>query len=256
MNQTRQEDIGRLSVRVLGPLQVMRNGEQVTLGPLRQQAVFLPLVLRPGGILTPEEIIDGVWGETVPASGVTLVRTYVSRLRRILGRSTIGHTAPGYYVRLDPSQVDLTAFEKHMIEARALRHRTQLRSSAIAWEKALELWRGPPLPKIPGPFAEVQRQRMAELHLSALEEYWDTVIHLGRHAEVLPGLRVVRQDHPLRENLTRLLMLACCQSGRKADAIAAFEQTRCRLAAELGVRPGVGLQQLYLRIRSDDSEPR
>ncbi|MGH3670193.1 MAG: AfsR/SARP family transcriptional regulator [Pseudonocardiaceae bacterium] len=237
---------------MLGPFQLVRNGAQITLGPLRQQAILLPLVLRPGRTVTPEEILDGVWGEEVPTSGIPLVRTYVSRLRRILGRAAIGHCASGYYVRLDPGQVDLTTFDQHMIEARALRHRGELRLSAAAWRKALDLWRGPPLPKIPGPFAESQRQRMAELHLSAMEEYWETDIHLGRHAEVLLELPAAVRDHPLRENLTRLLMLASYRSGRQADAITAFEQARCSLADELGVRPAAGLQQLYDRIRSGD----
>ncbi|MDQ3761706.1 MAG: AfsR/SARP family transcriptional regulator [Actinomycetota bacterium] len=252
MNQKRQHDAGLLSLRVLGPFQAVRNREQVKLGPLRQQAVLLPLVLRPGRTVAPEEILDGVWGEAVPASGIALLRTYFSRLRLIIGRDMIGHSAAGYYVRLDPGQVDLTAFEQHLIEARELRRCAQLGPSATAWRKALKLWQGPPLPGIPGPFAESQRQRLTDLHLSAQEECWDTEILLGRHAELLVELSAAVRDQPLRENLTRLLMLASYRSGRQADAIAAFEQTRRRLAEELGVQPTPGLQQLYDRIRSGD----
>lgn len=252
MNQVRKYDADLLNVRVLGPFQVVRNREQVKLGPLRQQAVFLPLVLRLGRTVAREEILDGVWGEAVPASGIALVRTYVSRLRQILGREMIVRCAAGYYVRLDPAQLDLTAFDQRVIEARDLRQRDQLGPSATAWRKALELWRGPPLPGIPGPFAEIQRQRLTDLHLSALEECWDTRILLGRHAELLAELSAAAREHPLRENLTKLLMLATYRSGRRADAIAAFEQIRRRLADELGVQPVPDLQQLYDRIRSGD----
>lgn len=254
MNQRRQYDAGPLSVQVLGSFQAVRNREQVALGPLRQQAVLLPLVLRPGRVVTGEEILDGVWGEAVPTSGITLVRTYISRLRLLLGRDIIGRCAAGYYVRLNPTQVDLTEFDRHVTEAKELRQRALLDPSAAAWRKALELWRGPPLPRVPGPFAENQRQRLNELHLSALEQCWDTEILLGRHAELIVDLSAAVRDQPLRENLTRLLMLASYRSGRQADAIAAFEHTRGRLARELRVQPAPDLQQLHDRIRSGDPE--
>lgn len=254
MKQTRPHDADLLSVQVLGPFQAVRNRETIELGPLRQQAVLLPLVLRPGRTVAREEILDGVWGEAVPVSGIALVRTYLSRLRLILGRDMIVRSAAGYYIRLNPGQVDLTVFDQHMIEARELRQRAQLGPSATAWRRALELWRGPPLPGIPGPFAEGYRQRLTELYLSALETCWDTEILLGRHAELLVELSAALRDHPLRENLTRLLMLASYRSGRQADAIAAFEQTRRRLADELRVQPAPTLQRLYDRIRSSDPD--
>lgn len=254
MNQTRQSDTGLLTARVLGPFQVLINHEQITLGPPRQQAVLLPLVLRGGRTVTPEEILDYVWGEAIPASGIALVRTYVSRLRLALGRDMIGHRTAGYYVRLNPGRVDLTAFDQHVTEASKLRQRALLDASATAWRKALKLWRGPPLPGVPGPFAEGQRLRLNDLHCSALEQYWDTEILLGRHSKLLTELSAAVRDHPLRENLTRLFMLASYRSGRQADAIAAFEQTRHRLAKELGVVPTPDLQQLYESIRSRDPE--
>jgi DNA-binding SARP family transcriptional activator len=229
-------------------------GQQVDLGPPRQQAVLLPLVLRPDRTVAREEILDGVWGDAVPASGIALVRTYVSRLRLILGQHTIARCAAGYYLRLDPSQVDLIAFDHHVIEARSLRRHGQLRLSAAGWRKALGLWRGPPLLGIPGPFAERQRQRLTDLHLSALEECWDTEILVGQHAELLVELSAAVRDHPLQENLTRLLMLANYRSGRRADALRAFEQIRRQLTEELGVQPTPSLQQLHHRIRSGDPE--
>ena len=256
LNQTQEYAAGLLSVRVLGPFQAMRNREQVDLGPLRQQAVLLPLVMSSGRIVAREEILEGVWGKAVPASGIALVRTYISRLRLILGRGMIVRSSAGYYLRLDPCQVDLASFDQQMIEAREFRRRDQLIRSATAWRNALRLWRGPPLLGIPGPFAESQRQRLTDLRLSALEECWDTELLLGRHTEVLVELSAAVRDRPLRESLTRLLMLASYRSGRRAYAIAAFEEIRRQLAEEFRVQPAPDLQQLYERIRSGDPELR
>jgi DNA-binding SARP family transcriptional activator len=254
MSQSRQPEAGRLSFQVLGSFQALRNHERIELGPLRQQAVLLPLVLRPGQAVTAREILNGVWAHVVPASGIALVRTYISRLRLILGSDMIVRCPAGYYLRLDPDQVDLNVFDQHVIEARELRRRGQLEPSATAWRKALELWRGPTLPEIPGLFAESNRRRLIDLHLSALEEYWDTEILLGRHIELLVELSAAVRDQPLRESLTRLFMLASYRSGRRVDAIVAFEQIRHRLANELAVPPAPVLQQLYDRIRSGDPE--
>ncbi|MGH3783042.1 MAG: AfsR/SARP family transcriptional regulator [Pseudonocardiaceae bacterium] len=254
MSQSRQPEAGRLSFQVLGSFQALRNHERIELGPLRQQAVLLPLVLRPGQAVTAREILNDVWANAVPASGIALVRTYISRLRLILGPDMIVRCPAGYYLQLDPDRVDLTVFDEHAIEARELRRHGQLESSATAWRKALGLWRGPPLPEIPGLFAENNRHRLIDLHLSALEECWDTEILLGRHTELLVELSAAVRDKPLRESLTRLFMLASYRSGRRVDAIVAFEQIQHRLANELAVPPAPVLQQLYDRIRSGDPE--
>jgi DNA-binding SARP family transcriptional activator len=254
MSQLRQAEVGRLSFQVLGSFQALRNHERIELGPLRQQAVLLPLVLRPGQAVTIREILTGVWANVVPASGIALVRTYISRLRLILGPDMIVRCPTGYYLRLDPDQVDLIVFGQRVIEARELRRRGQLESSTAAWQKALGLWRGPPLPEIPGLFAESNRQRLINLHLSTLEEYWDTEILLGRHTELLVELSAAVRDQPLRESLIRLFMLASYRSGRRVDAIVAFEQIRLRLENELAMSPAPVLQQLYDRIRSGDPE--
>jgi DNA-binding SARP family transcriptional activator len=254
MSQSQQPEAGRLSFQVLGSFQALRSHQLIELGPLRQQAVLLSLVLRPGQPVPAREIVNDVWANAVPTSGIALVRTYISRLRLILGPEMIVRCPAGYYLRLDPDQVDLIVFDECVIEARELRRRGQLESSATVWQKALGLWRGPPLPEIPGLFAESNRQRMIDLQLSAWEEYWDTEILLGRHTELLVELSAAVRDQPLRESLTRLFMLASYRSGRRVDAIVAFEQIRHRLANEWAVPPAPVLQQLYDRIRSGDPE--
>ena len=61
---------------------------------------------------------------------------------------------------------------------------------------------------------------------------------MGRHAEAVSELTALTAAHPLRERLRELLMLALYRSGRQAEALAVFADTRRLLADELGVDPG------------------
>ena len=51
---------------------------------------------------------------------------------------------------------------------------------------------------------------------------------LGRAAEVVPELEALVREHPLREGLRELLILALYRAGRQADALAAYQDARAR----------------------------
>jgi DNA-binding SARP family transcriptional activator len=64
---------------------------------------------------------------------------------------------------------------------------------------------------------------------------------------VLPGIRALVGDHPLRERLHGLLMLALYRCGRQADALEAYRSARATLVEELGISPGPALQPARAR---------
>src|SRR5262249_10861894 len=69
-------------------------------------------------------------------------------------------------------------------------------------------------------------------------------IELGLAAEAAGELEGLVAEHPLRERLWRLLVLARYRCGRQADALAAYRRARAVLAGELGIEPGEELRQL------------
>ena len=100
-------------------------------------------------------------------------------------------------------------------------------------------WRG-----IPGPYAGSRRVPLTELYLAATEEKLTADIELGEHAAAIAELRALLVEHPFRERLAELLMLALYKSGRQAEALYVFDSVRHRLSEELGIDPGPSLQTI------------
>jgi predicted ATPase len=124
---------------------------------------------------------------------------------------------------------------------------------AGCFRDALGLWRGPPLAEFRyEAFARDEIARLEELRLVALEQRLEADLALGRHAETVPELEALVREHPLRENLRRLLMLALYRSGRQADALSAYQDARAALVDELGLDPSESLHELETAILRHD----
>src|SRR5262249_7668737 len=120
--------------------------------------------------------------------------------------------------------------------------------------QALDLWQGPPLAEFRFEvFAQNEIARLEELRLVALEDRIEADLDAGRHAEVVPELESLVEEHPLRERLREQLMLAFYRSGRQAEALALYQVGRRRLVEELGIDPSPRLKGLYAAILRQDS---
>ncbi|MER6531808.1 BTAD domain-containing putative transcriptional regulator [Streptomyces sp. NPDC001508] len=249
-----------LRFTVLGPVRAVRGEQELDLGSPQQRAVLVALLLRRGRPLTLGELVDAVWGEEPPAAAVSVLRTYVSRLRKILEPERDPAEAPrvivsvgdGYLVRGAEDSLDLADFERRVEEAKKLRVDGDLSGAASLLHSALGRWQGTALAGIPGPLAAAERTWLEEERLSTLETRLDLDIELGRHAEIVSELFSLTHRHPLRERLCGLLMLALYQGGRQAEALAAYRSARAGLVSELGVEPGLELQRLHDRILAAD----
>ena len=155
-------------------------------------------------------------------------------------------------LHLVPGQPDAAAFEQQLARARQLRRSGDEAAAVSALETALGLWRGVAFAGVPGPFAETERARLAELRSGAAEERADVLLALGRHEEVVPDLTALVADHPLRERMRGLLMIALYRGGRHAEALRVFQDGRRVLAEELGIDPGGELTLIYQQVLTRD----
>jgi DNA-binding SARP family transcriptional activator/tetratricopeptide (TPR) repeat protein len=234
--------------RILGPLEAWEDGSPVALGGAKQRALLAVLLLYANEVVSTERLIDLLWEEP-PAKATKAVQVYASRLRKALGGRMPTSRPPGYLLALSPEQLDLARFRRLREEAR--RDPT---GAPEKLEEALALWRGQALAEFAGePFAQVERGRLEEERLGALEEWIEAGLALGRHTALVGELEALVATHPLRERPRRQLMLALYRCGRQAEALAAYREARRLLVEELGIEPGRALQQLEQGILRQDA---
>ncbi|MFI8996193.1 BTAD domain-containing putative transcriptional regulator [Streptomyces sp. NPDC053542] len=248
----------QLRFTVLGPVRAWRDGTPLAAGTPQQRALLAALLLRGGRTATAAELVDAIWGDEPPHAALAALRTYASRLRKALGEDAdaLVSESGGYALRTAlPGALDLDldraeALAAEAEKARASGDRCRARDLLDA---ALVLWNGEPLANVPGPYAENQRTRLEEWRLSLTETRLDLDLDLGNHAEAVSELTALTAAHPLRERLRELLMLALYRSGRQAEALAVYADTRRLLDDELGVDPCASLAELHQRILRADA---
>ncbi|MBT2224892.1 AfsR/SARP family transcriptional regulator [Nonomuraea sp. NEAU-A123] len=237
-----------LKIGLLGAVRAWREHQEIPLGPPRQRAVLAMLALEAGRAVSVERLIEGLWGERAPAGARGMVQGYVSRLRPALARAgvTIAYYPRGYLLVLPAEQVDVHEFRIAVARARTTESDE---AQAAGLRRALALWRGEPLTGVSGGgLLDRLRDALGEERLAITEECLNVETRAGRHAGLVPELTALVAEHPFREGLVGLLMLALCRAGRRVDALEQYERTRRRLIEELGLDPGPELLQLRQRI--------
>ncbi|MEU8735508.1 BTAD domain-containing putative transcriptional regulator [Streptomyces tendae] len=238
---------------VLGPVRLHRQGALEAVGQPRQCAVLASLLLRGGRPVSLSKLVDDVWGDEAPPSAEGSVRTYIYRLRQVLGKqsnSSVQSVDGGYLLPFQPDALDLTRFKETTARAREARSAGNLTLAADLLSEALKLWRGEALAGVPGPFASRQRSFLSQLHFACLEEQLSCEVERGRYAEAAAELSALHIEHPLRERVCGLLMTALYGAGRQSEALTVYHTTSHMLRQHLGVNPSPELQQVHERILS------
>jgi DNA-binding SARP family transcriptional activator len=242
--------------RILGPLEVVDEGEPVALGRLKERLVLAILLLHANEFVARERLIDELWGESPPPTARKAVNVYVSQLRKVLvrnGRDPITTADGGYRLEVDAERLDAARLQQLLGTARERAAAGELEAAVELLRKALDLWRGPTLA---GLLLESHGRdeiaQLDELRLTALMDRIDCDLALGRHEQVLGELQVLVGEHPLRERLRAQQMLALYRAGRQAEALEAYQQAREVLVEELGIDPSPALQRLQQGILRHD----
>ncbi|MGW7063217.1 AfsR/SARP family transcriptional regulator [Streptomyces sp. NPDC054904] len=254
-----------MRVGVLGPLTVRAaDGEPVNVTGAKARTLLVRLLVAPGRPVSEDRLVDALWGlreAAPPVHPYGSLQGQVSRLRAALdraepggaGRARLVHGEGGYRLRLEPGELDAERFTGLLARARSGAPTTERRVELLG--AALELWSGEAYAGHTGdPAVRAAAGRLEEERLAAQEELLDLRVHLGEQHAVLGELDELVAAHPLRERLRAVQLRALYRAGRQADALAAYEELRGRLAGDLGLDPDpalTALRQAILRQAPD-----
>lgn len=244
---------------VLGELRVLRDDlSPVEIRGPRARSLLVLLALHADRPVTVDTLINGLYGSRPPGDALNALHSQVSRLRRELRkadrRELVESHAAGYRLAADPQDIDAHRFERLAAHGRRELAAGDHGRAAELLREALALWSGPALAGLDGaPFARAQAVRLDELRLAALEDRAEADLALGRHRELVTELRQLVADHPLRERPHGQLMRALHGCGRRAEALAVFQELRRTLADELGNDPSDELCAVQLAVLRGDA---
>jgi DNA-binding SARP family transcriptional activator len=242
--------------RILGPLEVVEDGNPIALGTLKERLVLGVLLLHANEFVSRERLIDDLWGEAPPPTARKAVNVYVSKLRKALsvaGADPITTASGGYRLQIAPERLDASRMRVLVAEAQELVANGEREKAAECFREALSLWRGPTLAGLQ--LESRGRDEVAaldQLRLTALMDRIDCDLALARHEQALAELGVLVREHPLRERLRAQQMLALYRADRQAEALEAYAEARQTLVDDLGIEPSEALQRLQQAILRHD----
>lgn len=245
-----------MEFRILGPLEVVADGERLGLGGTRQQAVLAALLLNSNNVVAMDRLIEAIYGEHLPPTARAQAQISISSLRRIFAAH--GHEGiitthdRGYVIHVEREQFDLLRFDELLAAARTAREAQKLDLAVACYRDALRLWRGLALDGMDSQFVQMAANRLDEQRIGANEDRIEVELALGRHFELVGELGEFTARYPLRERPRGQLMLALYRCGRVAEALQVYQLARRTMIDELGIEPSEHLQQLEQSILVSD----
>ncbi|MET0415394.1 MAG: BTAD domain-containing putative transcriptional regulator, partial [Actinoplanes sp.] len=232
-----------LTVAVLGPVDLRRDGVPVPVPGGKTTEVLIRLALEAGRPVRVERLIEDLWaGQAVGVARNTL-QVKISKLRRVLGDPALVEGGPnGYTLHVSPDAVDA-------LEALRLAGLTRPGDAGPA------LFRGDEILPDAGDGAWVApwRARLGEARLRLVEGQLEARLDAGGAGELIGELESLVAAEPLREGGWPLMITALYRDGRQGEALEAYRRARSTLADELGVEPGPSLRELEHRILVQDA---
>ncbi|MFI9605473.1 BTAD domain-containing putative transcriptional regulator [Streptomyces sp. NPDC052043] len=250
-----------MNIELLGTMDVRENGVSITPTAPKPRQVLALLALHADQVVSVASLTEELWGCVPPRSARTTLQTYVLQLRELISAALeqgqpeggarrtakdVLVTLPGGYL-LDSADgtSDVKVFERLAgVGYRAI-DAGDFQGAVRQLRKALDLWTGPPFADVQiGEQLQMEAKRLDETRLCALDQRIEADLRLGRHRDLLAELTVLVNRYPTHENLHGQYMLALHRSGRRSEALAAYQRVRATLVRELGLEPSAELRRI------------
>ena len=251
------DSAGALSLHVLGPLRVWRDGAEVDAGPQQQAHLLAVLLARAGRPTSTAELIDAVWGQEAPTSALNVLHKYIGALRRLLeptlpARGTGSHLlrrANGYLFTAGSEELDLLRFRSHVDDARASLLDDRAEAALDHYVSALELWTGPAGDGFShGPVATAIFAGLNDEFFDAATSAVELAVATRQPERVLASVQLAAAVAPLHEPVQAALVATLGAAGRQVEALSVYQAVRRRLAEDLGLDPGEALEVAHRQV--------
>lgn len=249
----------RMEFGVLGPLLVTGDDAAVEIRGVKERTLLSHLVAHVGRTVPVPDLVDALWGEEPPRSAAKSVQTFVLRVRQAIdpdrgpSASVLVTDPGGYRLAVPADSVDAHRFERLAGLGHDALEQGRHSSCVATLREALDLWRGPAYAGLEHTrFGAAEARRLEELRLAALEDRWRAELEVGHEAAAVAQLEQLVDEHPYRERLWAVLMLALYRADRQGDALAAYDRARHVLDEQLGVEPGEELRAMHARVLHQD----
>ncbi|MFD4763460.1 BTAD domain-containing putative transcriptional regulator [Streptomyces sp. NPDC058439] len=244
-----------MEIAILGPLTVIGKS-RLPVGGTKVRAILALLALNAGSVVSCQDLANELWDDCPPRTTKNTLQAHIARLRRLLedagSPDALQTVSQGYLLDLSPDAVDAERFQR-LASIGAQRVADHPQAAVEHLEQALRLWRGPVLLDAgPGARCRSAALWLNDSRVAAHENLMAARLALGDERAVASELESLAAQHPLREGLHDLLMLALYRADRQADAIEVFHRLRQRLRDDLGLQPGLQVQRRYRAILDQD----
>ncbi|MFD8163883.1 AfsR/SARP family transcriptional regulator [Streptomyces malaysiensis] len=245
-----------IKFRILGPVEYHDGDNWVPIKAAKQRALMALLLLNANHLVPAQQLHSELWSDGPSSHVGRLLAGCVWRLRAAIGDpagQTLLTRPAGYQLAVPPGSLDLHEYESLVASGRTQRASGNLVEAMKSFSAALELWRGSPLADVALTSSIMaESARLEESRLAVMEANFGVRIALGQHEDVLPELKLLVAQHPLRERLHEHLMMALYGTGQQAEALGAYRDLHHLLADELGIDPSRPLRELQQRILEED----
>jgi DNA-binding SARP family transcriptional activator len=211
-------------IRLLGPLE-MAGGHPPTAPKPRQ--VLALLASQPGQRVSMAAFAEELWADTGIRKPNQSVETYIYRIKQDHGCLPVEHRPQGYILNVNPMDVDALRFVSFADQAAREVVAGRLVAAQDTLRAAFSLWRGSVLEDVArGPLLSRWAAGIVDRHRTARLLGFEIDLRLGRHREVLDGLRHELRADWTREDIAQTLMTALCRSQRRVEALNVYRTVR------------------------------
>ena len=187
-----------MRIRVLGPVEVERDGAPVAVGGPQQRRLLALLVAQRGRVVSTERLVEALWPDgDAPDGAARSMRTYVvAPPGRAPGRLDHAHGAAGYALESRRDGPRRRRVRRPARRGRAARCPT---SPSTATRRRSACGAGEPFGEFGDEWwALPESSRLDERRIRAAEQRAAALMAMGHHNRAIPDLERLVAEHPLR----------------------------------------------------------